>query len=170
MALSRADHKSLEGQNFLLDGVISFMFAQMSWAFAQQDDDIVLVPPDLSLLLGYLQDLDEVAHHAAPLRLGSRRFDQVDGGTRWSLLVLHIAADSSSRFVHHDSLRWVNIPHSRRLADTLRQLLCGNPQLMECPIPSQELGSNDCGLYVLAVSQVICTSWRGRGHIGSSLF
>ncbi|PAN41187.2 hypothetical protein PAHAL_8G017100 [Panicum hallii] len=62
----------------------------------------------------------------------------------------------------------VNLPHARRLADTLRPLLRGNPPLMEGPTPLRETGSNDCGLYVLAVSQAICTWWRDRGRNGSS--
>lgn len=176
--LSAAELKSLEGESLLLDGVINFFFAQMS---QQEEDDIVLVPTGPSLLLGNLQDPGYVAAHAAPLRLSScrarlvlfpvndnRNFDQADGGNHWSLLVLHVAADGSSRFVHHDSMGRVNLPHARRLADTLRPLLRGNPPLMEGPTPLQEAGSNDCGLYVLAVSQAICTWWRDRGRNGSS--
>lgn len=187
LALSGADIHSLDGQNFLLDGVINFVFAQMSAAFAQQeddDDDMVLVPTGLSWLLANLQDPGYVAASAAPLRLVSSRarlvlfpvndnenVDQADGGTHWSLLVLHIAADGSSRFVHHDSkgLGGVNLRHARRLADTLRPLLRGNPpRLMEGFSPRQEAGSNDCGLYVLAVSQAICNWWRNGGRNGTS--
>ncbi|RLM69166.1 hypothetical protein C2845_PM17G00900 [Panicum miliaceum] len=162
--LSAADLKSIEGQNLLLDGIINFAFAQMSAAFAQQEEeDIVLVPTGLAFLLGNLQDPGYMAAHAAPLRLGSCRtrlvlfpvndnenFDQADGGNHWSLLVLHIAADGSSRFVHHDSMGRDNLPHARRLADRLRPLLRGNPPIIEGPTPLQETGSNDCGLYVLA--------------------
>nr|CAB3488959.1 unnamed protein product [Digitaria exilis] len=185
LALSGADLHSLEGHNFLLDGVINFVFAQVSAAFAQQeDDDIVLVPTGLSLLLTNLQDPGYLATSAAPLRLVSSRarlvlfpvndnenFDQADGGTHWSLLVLHIAADGSSRFVHHDSmgLGGANLHHARRLADTLRPLLRGSPPpLIEGFTPRQEAGSNDCGLYVLAVSQAICNWWRNGGRNGSS--
>ncbi|OEL33181.1 hypothetical protein BAE44_0005799 [Dichanthelium oligosanthes] len=56
----------------------------------------------------------------------SENFDQVDGGTHRSSLVLHVAADGSSTFIHHDSLGRINLPHARRLADTLRPLLRRN--------------------------------------------
>ncbi|OEL33182.1 hypothetical protein BAE44_0005800 [Dichanthelium oligosanthes] len=134
LALSGAGLKSVEGQNFLLDGVISFLFAQMSSAFAQQDDDIVLVPPGLSFCWGTSRTQT------------SENFDQVDGRTHWSLLVLHIAADGSSRFVHHDSLGRINLPHAHAPATAPRESVAHGR-------PHQEPDSNDCGLYVLAVSQ-----------------
>lgn len=71
-ALTGVELNSLEGQNFITDGIIKFVFAQMSSSFTQQEaEEIVLVPPSITLLLANLDDPEALAAIAAELRLSS---------------------------------------------------------------------------------------------------
>jgi sentrin-specific protease 8 len=179
VVLLRSDLAILRGRHFLNDRIIAFYLAHLSSAFGANDDDgadLLLLPPSIPYLLSNLPDPDSVAMVAEPIRLASRRLvllpvndnpdaSLAEGGSHWTLLVLDATAGASRpRFVHHDSLGFVNVPAACCLADALRPLLPdadnGAP-LVEGPTPMQVNG-HDCGVYVLAVARAICSWWRDR--------
>jgi sentrin-specific protease 8 len=178
VVLLRSDLAILRGPHFLNDRIIAFYLAYLSSAFEVNDDDadLLLLPPSIPYLISNLPDPESVAIVAEPIRLASRRLvllpvndnpdaSHAEGGSHWTLLVLDDTTGASlPRFVHHDSLGFVNLPAARCLAAALRPLLpdAGNGvPLVEGPTPMQVNG-HDCGVYVVAVARAICNWWKDR--------
>lgn len=86
------------------------------------------------------------------------------GGSHWSLLVFRRrGADGKPRFEHYDSCNDANAPSARSLMAAILPLLFAagaqppRTQLMRMTTPQQANGS-DCGVYALAISEIVCAA------------
>ncbi|TVU42738.1 hypothetical protein EJB05_09159, partial [Eragrostis curvula] len=75
VVLLRSDLSVLGGPHFINDRIIAFYFAHLASTFtaADDEDELLLLPPSMSFLLANLPDPASVAEVAKPLRLRSRR-------------------------------------------------------------------------------------------------
>ena len=87
--------------------------------------------------------------------------EQADGGGHWSLLVFHRGGDAARRFDHYDSCNHANLPHARSIMAVLCKLLCLQGH-RKAPADKDEHSSQangyDCGVYCLAIAEMVCAA------------
>ncbi|KAI5082870.1 hypothetical protein GOP47_0002613 [Adiantum capillus-veneris] len=91
--------------------------------------------------------------------------NMVGGGCHWSLLVYR---RDLNKFQHYDSMGGMNARHARKLATTIQSFLgpdAASANFEEAWTPHQVNGY-DCGVYVMAVAQVLCEAYAS-GIVGS---
>lgn len=95
--------------------------------------------------------------------------DAAGGGSHWSLLIFRRGEDGmTGRFEHFDSCSNANGPSARGLMAAIVPLLFPDGsqpqrmQLVRMTTPQQANGS-DCGVYALAISEIVCASPTMRG-------
>ena len=86
------------------------------------------------------------------------------GGSHWSLLAY---TPHSKALRHYDSCRGMNRNTSLGLYKALKPLLIPETELVEERCPQQE-NDFDCGMYVLAIADILCQRYSAGG-IGSVL-
>lgn len=77
------------------------------------------------------------------------------GGSHWSLLV---AAKFNNTVVHYDSMNSSNRVQAQTLFTILKPMLPPGAKLVHQPTP-QQANSCDCGLYVLAITELLLKRW-----------
>ncbi|XP_042374205.1 NEDD8-specific protease 1-like [Zingiber officinale] len=173
VVLRRSDLGILRGPHYLNDRLIEFYFAHLA-SSSGSSGAVFLVPPSISFWLANCSDSQSLREFADPLRLPDRSLvlftvndnldvDVAEGGSHWSLLVY---CRETSEFVHHDSCSGINLCHAQRLFRAVSGFVGASepPQFVEGFTPQQTNGY-DCGLYVLAISEVVC-NWFVAGGRG----
>ncbi|XP_058081458.1 NEDD8-specific protease 1 [Magnolia sinica] len=166
VVLRRSDLDILRGPYYLNDRIIEFYFSYLSSTYPSQD--ILLVPPSISFWITNCPDLSGLKDFIEPLQLNSKKLivftvndnsdvTQDEGGTHWSLLAFD---RDRNVFVHHDSMKGLNGWYAKKLYKTVEKFVGvhGYPStacFVECLTPQQTNGY-DCGVYVLAITKVIC--------------
>lgn len=175
VVLHRSDLEILRSPYFINDRLIEFYFTHLSSSHssaAAGEGLLLLVPPSISFWLSHCPNTASRIEAATPLGLQDRDLvlftvnNNVDvtlaeGGTHWSLLVYE---RGDNVFVHHDSCNGMNYQHARRLYDAVKIFFGGDPRFIVGKTPQQRNGY-DCGVYVMAVSRVIC-DWFENGKEG----
>ncbi|KAJ6876533.1 NEDD8-specific protease 1 [Populus alba x Populus x berolinensis] len=186
VVLRVSDLNILKGPCYLNDQIIDFYFAYLSSSYSADANDILLVPPSTSYWFANCQDQQSLVNDfVEPLKFSSKKlilftvndnedFSAAERGTHWSLLVYD---RSQNYFLHFDSLPGMHRYHALKLykavkgfmgtasessskdgAKTLKMKAVGSaavPFFKEAKTPQQTNGF-DCGLYVMAIAEVIC--------------
>lgn len=169
MKLTEKGLRSLDGRNWILDEVISFVYCELHQEFMDLDDFILVLPN----LAHSLVNLSEGSDPSQILNPGNNNMflfpvnnsedhGRGDGGTHWSLVALRVdRSHNECIFVHHDSIRNMNRAAADRLVRNLEKLFptfC--PRYKQGQTPEQVNGY-DCGMYVICISHQIA-SWYKR--------
>ncbi|GMH40144.1 hypothetical protein BSKO_08048 [Bryopsis sp. KO-2023] len=171
IVLRESDVELLKGPAWLNDLVIEFYFEYLSREVFDNAEDFAFLGGSVAYLIagGSPQDLVEMLK---PLKLPDKKFIFIPvnnnpdvgevGGSHWSLLVLD---RERWDFCHFDSLQGVNASQARGLAMKVATLADVDPPFgyIEVPDAPQQANGHDCGLYVLAVGEAICSAhFRGK--------
>ena len=171
VVLRTSDLEILNGPYYINDRIIEFCFADISRNLRR---DIILVPPSISFWIANCPNDDSIGDVIDPLDLPNKNLivftindnddvDVAEGGNHWSVLVYD---REGNLFVHHDSLHGINRDHAKKLYNKAKKFIGeGNSvRFVERETPRQENGY-DCGLYVVAIVDVICR-WHGQRDVG----
>ncbi|MCO5569101.1 hypothetical protein L7F22_022808 [Adiantum nelumboides] len=164
VVLWSSDVQLLCGNHFLNDRVIEFFFAQLETPYSR-----LLLSPAITFLVSQCSDAPTLLSIVEPLHLTERQVimftvndnedvNMVGGGYHWSLLVYH---RDLNKFEHYDSMGGMNARHAKKLASTFRPFLgpdAVSANFEEAWTPHQVNG-HDCGVYVMAVAQVLCEAY-----------
>ena len=88
--------------------------------------------------------------------------EQAGGGSHWSLLA-YAAADNAFR--HFDSMAGTNRQAARRVYEAAAAAAPPGARYVEQPAPQQANGY-DCGVYVLALAQLLCARLAAAASSG----
>ncbi|EXC33239.1 NEDD8-specific protease 1 [Morus notabilis] len=173
VVLRRSDLDILSGPYFLNDRIIEFYFSYLSSCYPSED--VLLVPPSISFWIMSCPVIESLKDFVEPLHLPDRKLvlfptndnddvSQAEGGSHWSLLAYE---RNSNMFVHHDSHRGMNKRHAKQLYNAVKGFMSDTDSVsaakfLECADSPQQTNGCDCGLYVTAISRVICL-WHGDG-------
>eukprot|EP00250_Pteridium_aquilinum_P002178 c12377_g1_i2 orf=134-799(-) len=172
VVLWSSDVQLLRDECFLNDRLIEFFFAQLA-----VPQDYLLLPPAIAFWISHCPDTLTLLSTVEPLRLLERQVvmfainnnedvTMVGGGYHWSLLVY---IRELNKFEHYDSMSGMNVRHAKKLASTIKSFLgpeAASAEFEEAWTPHQE-NAYDCGVYVMAVAQVLCQAYA-NGPVGSS--
>ena len=175
ISLYESDLDTLRGPWWLTDAVIEFTFAKLSSSITNIED-VLLLPYSITGVMN--ASSTNVAQLENNLRLRSRSLvlmvvtdskdpSIADSGSHWSLLVLD---NTRNRFVHHDSMGFANLEAAEHLANMIREGLpdVQDAQFINAATPQQR-NCHDCGIYVMAVAEVICRWWsRNRAGVDAT--
>ncbi|ESQ42324.1 hypothetical protein EUTSA_v10014584mg [Eutrema salsugineum] len=170
VVLRRSDLDILKPPNFLNDRVIEFYLSYLSTVHTCPT--ISLIPPSIAFWISNYPDTESLKDFMKPLRLNdidllilpvndNLDVELAEGGLHWSLLVYYKEANS---FFHHDSLMGMNKRNAEKLFKAVSPFVSnGDAAYRECndTTPQQKNGY-DCGVYVLAIAQVVC-QWFSSG-------
>ena len=152
--------RSLEGEKWVFDEVIDFVYSEFSSQFMSKQD-ILFVQPSIAHLMtnlpadsNPLRTLDPGNNNLLLFPVNnSEEHERGDGGTHWSLVVLRVdRSHNQCRFVHHDSIVNMNRGAAERLFGNLKQLFSSfHSTFIEGQTPQQANGYD----YVVLVIAVI---------------
>ncbi|KAH7430176.1 hypothetical protein KP509_09G087000 [Ceratopteris richardii] len=157
-----SDVELLKGNSFLNDRLIEFFFAQLEVPY-----DCLLLAPAVTFWISHCEDAAFVMSTVAALCLPDRKVvmfavndnedvSMVGGGCHWSLLVY---IRESNEFQHYDSMGGMNAIHARKLATIIKPFLDAASAKFEAAWTPHQVNGYDCGVYVMAVGQVLCDAY-----------
>lgn len=180
---------------WLNDQVIAYLLGMFD-ARRESSDGVVVLEPSMTFTAGMvgeaelLREMLSVARTsgATPLaeQLGvadlvlmpvnnNEDASIAGGGSHWSLLAFRRQGGQGGkpRFEHYDSCDNANGPQALAIARAMAPLLMervGHLQLMRMTTPRQANG-HDCGAYLLAIAELLCTARSGGGEppVGGAL-
>ncbi|XP_027055207.1 sentrin-specific protease 8-like [Pocillopora damicornis] len=176
--LKKSDLSLLEEGRWLNDRLIGFVFDYFTHnKFKQISDIAIFISPDVTQFLKLGGGL-EIGIFLEPLDLLSRKliFFAVNdndsrhsaGGSHWSLLAY---CRETNSFHHYDSSSSFNTSAARSLAQNVEPFLhCRsgqNPSFKDDRCPQQQNGY-DCGLYVVCITEQLCTNFMNNVKISLS--
>ncbi|XP_026448611.1 NEDD8-specific protease 1-like isoform X1 [Papaver somniferum] len=172
VVLRRSDLE-ISGEVFLNDAIIQFYFSYLQSGSSSQD--VLLLPPSISFLIMNYPHSENLKDIVEPLKLREKKVVifainnntnvEAEGGSHWSLLAYE---KNSEVFVHHDSMGTSNKMYAEKLYRAVVGFMgeCKSDsskiRLLECPCTPQQKNGFDCGLYVTAITKVIC-NWYKKG-------
>ncbi|KAJ7557525.1 hypothetical protein O6H91_05G130400 [Diphasiastrum complanatum] len=178
--LRRGDVELLGGPYYLNDHIIEFFFCYLASSPASPSDSssdpVLLVGPSITFWLMHCPDPDGLRAAIAPLKLRDRQLvlfavnnnedvEEAGGGSHWSLL----AYDRRQNvFNHYDSMKGMNWRHADDFISIVKPFLgskASAARLVEPSSPQQENGY-DCGVYVMAIAQVLWDSYHENMEAG----
>jgi sentrin-specific protease 8 len=184
-----ADASTLEPGCWLNDGVIAYLLELFQSRRQPACAELVVLEPTTTFTAAMVGDADvlhdmfsEKAGRAIPLTqqlLGAdlvvmpvsnnEDADAAGGGSHWSLLIFRRGEDGTTgRYEHYDSCNNANAANARALMAATAPLLfpAGSQpprmQLARMTTPQQANGF-DCGVYALAISEIVCAGPTHRG-------
>ncbi|KAI3435908.1 hypothetical protein D9Q98_001966 [Chlorella vulgaris] len=164
--LQASDVALLDGPHWLNDQIIGFHFEYLAREVHPTQNEMLLVPGNSTFLLSNL------GREGLPVVLKPLGFPkqlvlfaindnpdvtEAEGGSHWSLLAYSAA---SNTFRHYDSLSGSNLAAAQRVFQAAK--LPGST-FREQPAPQQRNG-HDCGMYVLALAQLLCRRLAEHGQ------
>eukprot|EP00246_Nothoceros_aenigmaticus_P005032 TRINITY_DN16843_c0_g1_i1.p1 TRINITY_DN16843_c0_g1~~TRINITY_DN16843_c0_g1_i1.p1 ORF type:complete len:229 (-),score=25.11 TRINITY_DN16843_c0_g1_i1:122-808(-) len=180
VVLRHLDVDLLKGPHFLNDQIIEFFFHYLTEhnaaASAAEGSDkpapLLLVGPALTFWLLHCPDSDGLKASIEPMHLPERELllfalnnnedvEAAEGGTHWSLLVY---SRQRNIFEHFDSMSGTNWRQARALFNVIKPVMgpeSSSAKLSEPSTPQQE-NSYDCGVYVMAIAEVISNAFEGK--------
>lgn len=170
VVLWSSDVEALRRRDFLNDRLIEFFFAHLA-----APDHLLLVSPAITFWISHCPDTHTLHATIDSLRLPEREVvifaindnDDVDaagGGHHWSLLVYY---RKLNRFEHYDSMGGMNVEKAKEFVSTIKKFVGSDgasATFEEAWTPHQENGY-DCGVYVMAIAQVLCQAYAS-GLVG----
>ncbi|CAA7025045.1 unnamed protein product [Microthlaspi erraticum] len=170
VVLRRSDLDILNGSDFLNDRVIEFYLSYLS-TLHTSSATISLIPPCITFWISNSPDAGSLKDFMKPLKLrdsdvlifpvnNNGNVELAEGGSHWSLLVYYKDANT---FFHHDSFMGVNRWEAKQLSKAISPFVSdgdGDAAYRERSDTPQQKNGYDCGVYALAVAQVIC-QWFG---------
>lgn len=168
--LRQGDLDILSGPFWLNDRIIEF-YLQYLQSKATPLERVMLVGPSVTFWLAKCPGIDDARSTLASLQFGKKEVvlfvindnEQVEtkeGGSHWSLLLYQ---RSTSSFHHFDSLGKSNWRPAKALVHKL-QPVTGTSTINMEPTP-QQVNGYDCGMYVLAIANVIWDTLVVKGHV-----
>ncbi|KAL1208582.1 NEDD8-specific protease 1 [Cardamine amara subsp. amara] len=169
VVLRRSDLDILNGPIFLNDRVIEFYLSYLSTVHTSPT--ISLIPPSIAFWISNCPDTESLKDFMKPLMLSDKdlvifpvndngNVELAEGGLHWSLLVYYREANT---FSHHDSFMGVNRWSAKQLFEAVSPFVSnGDAAYSECTDTPKQKNGYDCGVYLLAVAQVIC-QWFSSG-------
>lgn len=170
VVLRRSDLDILNGPNFLNDRVIEFYLSYLSTVHTSPT--ISLIPPSIAFWISNCPDTESLKEFMKPLVLRNKdlvifpvndnlNVELAEGGSHWSLLVYY---KETNTFFHHDSFKGVNRWNAKQLFEAVSPFVSdGNAAYRECSDTPQQKNGYDCGVYLLAIAQVICEWFSSEG-------
>ena len=163
----------LTGPNWLNDAILGFYFSFLQKdKYASLRRSVSFVDASVSFLVANVAEGD-VAGILEPLGLQSRQIvlfsvsnnedvEVPEGGSHWSLLVFRKGERGGmDTFEHYDSAGAVNERAASGLVAAVAPYLCNSRRhkftSSPAATPRQDNG-HDCGLYVLAVADAVCSA------------
>ncbi|KAL2611165.1 hypothetical protein R1flu_022857 [Riccia fluitans] len=177
--LRKSDVSLLDGPHFLNDHIIEFYFNYLdrqicSFAGCQEDETspLLLVGPTPTFWLLHCPDAEGIIATIQPMKLLKRELvifavnnnedvETAEGGTHWTLLSYN---RQKNTFEHFDSMAGTNWKQARDLVNIVKPYMgpfAASAKFIEQATPQQE-NSYDCGVYVMAIAQLICNAFCER--------
>ena len=133
VVLSEEDLRSLNGGEWISDGIIAFWFGHLAEVVYQDNHDILFIPPSVTQALKQgLTDL--FSNTIESLNIGQRKYvlmavnnnkSDKAGGSHWSLLVYMVKDDL---WLHYDSMEDLNLKEAQTLLSRMQEYI--NPCTM----------------------------------------
>ncbi|XP_050370355.1 NEDD8-specific protease 1 [Argentina anserina] len=179
VVLRRSDLDILSGPYFLNDRIIEFYFSYLS----SGSGEILLVPPSITFwimncpaesLKDFLDPLDFPNKKLVIFPVNDNDdVSEAEGGFHWSLLAFE---RSINTFVHHDSsLGGWNKRPAKRLYNAVKNFMgdsssATDPVYKECTDSPNQVNGYDCGMYVLAITRILCSWYGSKDEDGDNLW
>ncbi|PRP89434.1 hypothetical protein PROFUN_01297 [Planoprotostelium fungivorum] len=175
------DVNLLKRPNWLNDNIMSFYFEYLTFErFKDQRQNFAFIHPSTVFMTTFmsgseisevLSALDLTSKSLVFLPINNNRDVNKMGGSHWSLLVFN---HHDRAFHHYDSSSGMNSSAAQNVAAKLSSLLPVASAKVEEEVSPQQSNSYDCGVYVLALSELLAEcngevheKVRGlREHIG----
>ncbi|RKP08673.1 hypothetical protein THASP1DRAFT_5969, partial [Thamnocephalis sphaerospora] len=163
VVLRHRDLNTLQPGEWLNDTCIEFYYEYLEREVIRSDAILLMRPLMVHMVAQHADPYQFI--EVLPPRLNERKMvflpinnhtrgDTV-GGTHWSLMVY---IRSTNTFYYYDSLNDYNLPMARQTAEKMARVLCTGPQpprFLMMKTPQQE-NSNDCGVYVISITELLC--------------
>ncbi|BBN17309.1 sentrin-specific protease 8 [Marchantia polymorpha subsp. ruderalis] len=178
-----SDVSLLDGPHYLNDHIIEFFFNYLDRQFCSftgchenETSPLLLVGPTLTFWLLHCPDSEGLLATIQPMSLHEREMvifavnnnedvETAEGGTHWTLLMYNRQRNT---FEHFDSMAGTNWKQARDLVHIIKPFMgpvAASAKFIEQATPQQE-NNYDCGVYVMAIAQVLCNAFceRKRGR------
>ncbi|KAI8930388.1 hypothetical protein BC831DRAFT_440348, partial [Entophlyctis helioformis] len=167
------DMETIQPGEWVGDAIIEFYYEYLAEAvFPNNKRSILFLQPAVAHLIGNVQDASFLAGALPPdIKDKPLIFAPINdsagdggGGSHWSLLVFFRPTNS---FYYYDSMGAANLSHAHRTMKALFAIVSGSessslPILTRIDTPMQVNGY-DCGVYVMAITHLLCTRIIDRG-------